>query len=363
MEKVGIIFGGRSVEHDISIITGLQIFKIAKKNYDIFPIYIDGNGVWWTAKNLSDVSIYSDFNKRAKAKKRVSISLGDGNIYVGLKKIKLITMIVCMHGVNGEDGSIAAVLEQAKINYTSSSILSSAVTMDKSFTKMILNFYGIKNPDFTVVKREEMKNLNIEKILNELGLPLIVKPANLGSSVGISVCHSSEDLNTALEIAFNFDDKIVVEKYLNGSEEYNCACFKYKNKCYLSNVINVEKNEIFSFEEKYIKEKDEFKKEIDEGLKAKIKDLTETVYRIFDCFGVVRVDYLILGHEIFVNEINSIPGALSCYMFNEKFDEILDLIIKESEFRWQNRERIKYSFKSDALKVFENEEKLTRFKK
>lgn len=349
MKKITIIFGGKSVEHDISIITGLQIINIAKKNYEIFPIYVDGEGRWWTAKNLDDVKIYSDFSKKAIKKRKVHLSLGEGCFMVNKKKVQVLSSIICLHGVNGEDGQISALLEAAKIPYSCSGVLSSSVTMDKSLTKIVLDYNNIKNTKFVTINKGEMINLE------GFEFPVIIKPANLGSSVGISVAKNIDELKVGLEVAFKFDHKVLIEQYLKDCEEFNCACLEYNGKYFVSNVLAVSKGEIFSFDEKYIKNGSYNEIKISSDLKKDIEDLTKLTYKTLQCFGVVRVDFLYKDEILYVNEVNNIPGALACYLFNERFDEILDLIIDESIRREEKKKEIEYSFKSDALKIFENE--------
>ena len=347
MKTIFILYGGKSVEHDISIITALQVYKTASKNYDCKLIYVDEKGKWWTGKNLSNPSIYVCFDKKCKKKKSVKPIFGDGCFLFGKKKVKPFAVVLCNHGLNGEDGSIASVMKLVGVPYASSSLLSSAVMMDKSFTKMILDQYSILNAEYYCIKKgEEISSANLE-------FPLIVKPANLGSSVGISVCRDEQSFNDAVSYAFEFDDKILVEKFLTEAREFNCACFRFKDKLYTSKVIEIRKNDFFTFEEKYLKEKNELLNEIEEDIVTQVENLTKMVYQVFECFGVVRIDYLYSHGKLYVNELNSIPGALSSYMFKENFDEILDLLIEESVDRFQKeQEKVSY-FKSDALKLYE----------
>ena len=356
MEEIAVIFGGKSVEHDISVITGIQTIRFLKENYKCLPIYIDGNGTWWTGKNLDNPKIYQDFFKRAKSLKKITPIFGGGAFKVGLKRKKVYSCVVCCHGLNGEDGSVAGVLELCNLPYTSCGILSSSVCMDKAFTKAILANSNLKTTNYKVVFGWELeKSSNIlSSILEDLKFPLIVKPANLGSSVGISVCNTKEELIKATEIALHFDSKVLIEEFLKGCEEFNCACFSYNDKVFTSDVCVVNKGEIFSFDDKYIKQSDFSNEEISNYLKQEIKNATQDVYKMFECFGVVRVDFLWKDGELFVNEINTIPGALSCYLFPNRFKEVLDIMIEQSRKRLKEKEKISYSFKSDALKLFEN---------
>ena len=366
MKKIGVIFGGKSVEHDISIITGLQIIKFLKKYYNCLPIYINREGRWLTAKNIQNVEIYRDFDKCARGVKEIFPCFGKGRIMVGRRQIELESCFNCCHGLNGEDGSVASVLELSEIPYSSSGLESSSLSMDKVLTKILLSYKGIKNTKFSYINRKDLEEEGenfLKEVVNEIGFPLIVKPANLGSSVGIGVCQNYDEFNNAMEVALNFDNRILVEEFLENAREFNCACFSYNGKIYVSKVSEVDKGEFYTFEEKYIQERKHEKKDIDEKIISSIKELTKQVYKMTDCFGIVRIDFLYYHDEIYVNEINSIPGALSCYLFEEDFGEILDLIILESKERLKQKERISFSYKSDALKVFEEISESFKLKK
>ena len=361
MEKLVFIYGGKSVEHDISIITALQTMKIAQKNYEVLPIYIDKEGKWWSAKNLSEVRIYCDFDKKAKKKKQVLPVFGQKCFMFGKKRVEPACVFVCCHGLNGEDGSVSAILQLLNVPYSCCSILSSALSMDKEMTKLLLKEREIQSPDFYTLKRAEYNKEDFSSC--GLDFPVIVKPANLGSSVGIGVANNESELKEAIEIALNFDDKVLIEKFLSNSREFNCACFCYNGKLFVSKVAEVQKGNYFTFDEKYIRNDNKSQVKLDDKIESEVKELTKKTYIALECFGIVRVDFLYKDETLYVNEVNSIPGALSCYLFDMKFDEILDLIVEESKKRNEEKQNINYSFKSDALKIFESEEKFCSFKK
>lgn len=365
MEKIAVIFGGKSVEHDISIITAMQTIKILSKNYDCLPIYIDGKGNWWTGKNLKNISIYLNFDNKVRKKRQVFIDFNRKGFLIGKKIINVKTCFVCCHGLNGEDGTVSGALELADIPYTCSGVLSSALSMDKIVTKILLERNGLKTAKFISFEEYDYflnKNKIIEKI-ESLGFPVIVKPANLGSSVGISVVKNLDELEEKIEIGLKFDKKILIEEYLEDAREFNCACFKYGDEFFPSNVIEVTKGDIFTFEEKYINNSNEKGKEIEENVIDKIKDLTKTVYKICQCFGIVRVDYLYKDDIIYVNEVNNIPGSLANGLYKDNYEEILRLIIEESVLREKRKGEIKYSFDSEVLKIFENSSNSLKLKK
>ena len=342
---IAVVFGGKSVEHDISIITGLQTLRILKKNYKCLPIYVDKKMRWWTASNLNSVSVFKDFEKLAKKKRRIYAVFGEG-LYVKNKKIDISSVFLCLHGINGEDGSFSAIFEQLNIPYTSSNLLSSALTMDKCQTKTVLKGEGIETAKSVTLSRGE--NIKVDG----LNFPMIVKPAKLGSSIGIGLAKNLNELKRACDEAFAFDDKVLVEEFLTGANEFNCAAFMFDGKIYLSNVYHVKKDEIFSFEDKYMSVQ-KASKRIDKNLKANIQNLTKKVYKLFDCFGIVRVDFLCKDDKLYVNEINSIPGALGVYLFNQSAGEIFDLVLSESKKRQEAQNSKNFEFESNVLDVFE----------
>jgi len=338
---IGVIFGGKSVEHDISIITALQTMNILKKNYKLFPIYVDRENRWWTGKNLEQISIYKNFHKLAKHKQKVYGVFGDG-IYVKNKKMDISCVFVCMHGCFGEDGTISAVLEELNLPYTCSDVLSSSITMDKVATKDILTYNKIPNLEYYCLEKSKENNMDF---------PVIVKPAKLGSSVGIGVAKNQKEFAEKVGFAFEFDDKVLIEKYLGNAREFNCACFRFRDKLYLSKCSEVVKNEIFTFDDKYLNDTKQ-SNEIEVNLVKEIEKLTKKVYETLGCFGIVRVDFL-YKDKLYVNEVNNIPGALAVYLFNERADEIFDLIIEESVRRFDKKQKRNYLFESDVLNIFE----------
>lgn len=363
-EKIVILFGGVSVEHDISIITAIQTMKFLPSEYDFLPIYIDKSGKWWTANNLSDIHIYQDFQKLAKKKRQVSLILGTDELLV--KKsgkfapfCKISTVLNCCHGHIGEDGCVQGVFDCCDIAQTSCDVTSSAICMDKVFMKNILEANDISTPKYLHLHKceyEKMRQEKTKEIEKKISFPLIVKPANLGSSIGISICENSQNLCEALEVAFEFDDKVLVEVLVQNLKEFNCACFKYRGNFVTSSVNEVKnKTNIFTFEDKYLANKS-VGKDAERNLARKIKNLTEKVYKIFDCSGVVRVDFLYDAkeNEIYVNEINSIPGSLAFYLFKDlPYKELLRALIEESFSARDERRRLTKTFESDALKIFE----------
>ena len=366
-EKVLILYGGPSVEHDISIITALQAMRFLPKKFDFLPIYIDRNGVWWTADNLQDIKIYKNFHAFAKEKKQVTLCLGKklllkkrGNKFISLCEV--LSVLNCCHGRIGEDGCLQGVCESCDIAYTSCNEKTSAICMDKVFVKDVLEKNGIETTQYVWFDGDFDVGLAKKKVKN-LGYPVVIKPANLGSSIGISVCKTEDELEKAFSLAKEFDDKILVEKLVSPLREFNCACLLYKENFFVSKVNEVsDKGEIYSFEDKYIQRLVQAKK-VDKSIEKKIKRLTERVYKLLGCRGVVRVDFLFDDKEkkLYVNEINTIPGSLAFYLFeNVKFSELIECLVDES-LDEKNKKRQKVtSFESGALNIFEEVQFLSK---
>lgn len=362
--KLVLIFGGKSVEHDISIITALQTLKFFPNEIDCLPIYIDKNGSWWVADNLNDIKIYRKFFHYAKNLKRVSILSGTDVLLVEKKEkflpyCQIDVVVNCCHGNVGEDGSLQGMLKTCGIACTSSGVTSSAICMDKIFMKDILKANKIDSVEYVKFDKcayvHEKKKI-INSILKTIKFPLIVKPANLGSSIGISVCQNQEEFFDAVEFALQFDERILVEKYVENAREFNCACFVYKGNFFVSSVCEVKnKDKIFSFDDKYCSKTIQTQK-LEKTLEFKVKKLTEKVYKLLNCQGVVRVDFLFdtKTNKLLVNEVNTIPGSLAFYLFKDiAFKDLLLSIIEQARFDKQEKNDLIVSYDSDALKIFE----------
>lgn len=362
-KNVVVLYGGESVEHDISIITALQAMKNLPENFDYVAVYMDKKGIWWTADNLQDIKIYQHFDKLAKNKRQVTFLLGQ-NVLLQKKKNKFVffraidCVLNCCHGRIGEDGAVAGILRACKVANTASDVLSSALCMDKIAMKQVLDGCGIPSADWTYCDEyDEIKKIKY---------PCVVKPANLGSSIGISVCKNEKEFEDALTLAKMFDKRVLVERLIENLQEFNCACFVFQGKLFVSDVQLVkDKGEIYSFEDKYLSTERKIAL-AEKKIALKIKKLTEKIYKFFDCQGVVRVDFLYdeKAEKLYVNEINSIPGSLAFYLYaGESFKELLYALICEAISNKETEEKRLHTFESDALKIFEEVGQSQKLKK
>lgn len=367
-ENIAVIFGGKSVEHDISVITGLQTLSNLSTKYNVVPIYIEPNGQACIADNLSEPEIYLDFERKVVKKKSVAFVPGSNVLIVDGKfkrHIKVNCAVLCTHGRNGEDGSLQGLLEMCQIPYTSPGVLSSAVCMDKVSTKLFMQARDIPTPNFMHFYAHEFERSQtdiIEQVEEKLGYPVIIKPANLGSSVGISICKNNFEMIFAINNALLFDDKVIVEEYIPRAEEYCCAAFRMGKELMVSDVVKVQKSDMFTFEDKYLTEKSANNEEISPELIEEIKLLTLKTYSALECDGVVRVDFL-RGESLFVNEVNTIPGSLAFNLFHFPFRELLDSLISEAIERSKAKARHVYEFSSDAFTQFVKLQKQNKYTK
>lgn len=343
-QTVVVIFGGVSVEHDISIITGVQTLNALKKDtYNIIPIYITCSGEWLTGEKLWNLAIYSDFKKGGLSLvSPVRGGIKKDGIFGG-KIIKIDFAYLALHGSVGENGGVQGLLDICKIPYSSCGVLGSSVGMDKYVTKLLCRSQKI--PVVAgVLLREEDKTRDFgetQKKLSKLPFPLVVKPNSLGSSIGVAFCRNQKELKDAISFAFMFDSEVLVEKAVDNLVEYNVAVVGNRFSCEVSNIEQVSPdNLILSFEGKYMSQKKTKGMEglsrivpakLDATIQKEIEDVAKKVYKLLYLRGVVRLDFLrdSKTEKIYFNEINTIPGSLANYLFknhNYNFGTLLEKI-------------------------------------
>ena len=375
--KVGVIFGGETVEHEVSIISALQAIKnINEDKYEVVPIYIDKNRNWYTGMELLNIDNYknSDFLFKniipvtlCKFKDEFWLLREKGFFKRVEDKIDIAFPIV--HGVNVEDGSIVGYLESIGIPYVGSGILGSAIGQDKVVMKQLIKSEGLPIVDYVWFYDYEYVD-DEEKIINsilKLSFPVIVKPASLGSSVGIAVVHNVEELKQAIVDAIKYDEKIVVEKVVNNLIEVNASVIgnnEYAEVSALEEVMGVD--EFLSYKDKYIGGGKGYKNKgitntnrviparVSDKLTSEIKELSLKVFRILNLSGVVRIDYLVdnKNSKVYVNEPNIIPGSLSFYLWKESgkdYKTLLDDLITLAIKNYKKKRKKIYSFESNIL--------------
>lgn len=325
--KLGLIYGGMSTEHEVSISSYESIIKnIDKDKYDITSFYISKDGTWFTD------------GKRTK------------DVFNSLKEMDCVFPI--LHGKNGEDGSIAGMLEIIGVSYVGCKTLSSAICMDKVITKKLLekaninvskymfikklndNFYWVQDNYDYVLLDKEILDLSVNTLLN---YPVVVKPSRSGSSVGVSVANDYLELENAINEASIYDEKILIEEFIDG-KELEVAVLG-NNDLTVSNIGNIIPDEIvYSYNSKYKgNSKTVVLNTIEENLESKIKNIVLTTYKVLDCSGLARVDLFLIGNEVLVNEVNTMPGFTSISMYpklmesiNISYTDLIDRLISLS---------------------------------
>lgn len=387
--KVGVIFGGNSVEHEVSIITAVQAMSFMDtEKYDIVPIYITKDRTWYTGKMLLDMDIYKDFDSLKKYAKPICLTNINGEFC--LQKIKGIFRKVVdkidiafpiVHGKGVEDGSLEGYLESIGVPTVGPSILGAALGQDKIVMKQVLDSYKIPNPAYTwFYDFEYLTNSEeIIKKIEKLKYPVIVKPARLGSSVGITVAKNINDLSAAIEEAIKYDNKILVEKVITDLKEVNCAVLgnsEYQETSLIA--LMKTKNDFLTYEDKYLngsKGKKGIKgvknikggnmstsefdipAKIDASIEEEIKTLAKQTFKALDLSGVARIDFLIDNktNKVYVNEPNTIPGSLSFYLFKpagKEYKVLLDEMITMSIKKYKNDSKKISSFESNILSTY-----------
>ena len=370
MKNLAIFYGGKSAEQDISILTALGVIKnLNLKKYKLFPIYVSENNEWSILEHFDDLNIYT--NKKFVGKKIVNGFFDKCLIYktkFGFKKLDKIDIAInCMHGLNGEDGSLSGLLELNNIPYVGSGIVASGIGMDKVLQKDIFVANNIPCAKYTHIYEQQFINQKdecIENIEKNIKYPMVIKPANLGSSIGINISKNREDLIKNIEIALNFDKKVIIEEKIANLREINCSVIgNYEN--IETSVLEEPKNweNFLDFDEKYIKGyKGEDKKQINvilgDGLDDEIKNLSKKVFKILGASGIVRIDFLLddKKKKVYVNEINIIPGSYANYLWKHKytFSSLLDELINICEKEYIYKQENKYAFASNVLSANNN---------
>jgi D-alanine-D-alanine ligase len=361
--KIGVAFGGRSVEHDVSIITGLQALGVLDERHSPIPIYIARSGRWYTGDALRELSVYQQDGGDPDAEEinfdlhngRLLRATGAGGSLLRARRspepIELDAVVLATHGTQGEDGCLQGALELARLPYVGPPVGAAAAAMDKVLTKAILAQAGLPALAHLAVRREQWSadpRAASARVRDHLDFPLYVKPASLGSSVGVRRCSSEAELAEALELGFELDRVCLLEPSVEGGIEVNCAVIGRPGVEPRASVCEqpVAAEDFLSFDDKYMGgAKNEGMKgaqrlipaPIGDALAEQVRELATRAFSAFGCAGVTRVDFLIDAHErVYVNELNTIPGSFSFYLwepaglpFVDLMDELVDLALSD----------------------------------
>jgi len=382
--QLGVLFGSRSCEREVAIISAVQLMNhVDTEKYDVIPVYISEQGMWYTGAPLRDIKNYTPFNPDMKGIDQVALDItaGSGALIANRPGkglfghptqevvARLEVCVIVMHGLNGEDGTLQGMLELANLPYTSTGVAGSAIGMDKIMMKQFFRGAGTLPclPDcwFTRSMFTENPEAVLDKVEKELGYPVFVKPANLGSSIGVSRADDREGLLDSLELAFDYDRRVLVEKGLDKPVELNCSVLGYDDDVTASPIeMPLSAEQFLDFREKYMANGGSkgmaslhrvLPAPIEDSLRDHIQQLSCEIFRMLDCKGVVRIDYMFdkATEQVYITEINTIPGSLAFYLWENagvKYAELIDRMVKAALRAHEDRNMRNYAFTSDILK-------------
>ncbi len=380
--NVAVFFGGRSVEHEISVISALQaINAFDKEKYNIIPVYISKQGRWYTGDNLLEIRNYRDMKQLVETVDEVFMrpEYGDYNLYKAVGTMfskrnpvvaELHVVIPVLHGTNGEDGIFEGVLETIGIPFAGCNTLSSANGMDKITMKMILRESGIPVVDYVWFTDKEWladKKAIVSRVEEKLGYPVIVKPANLGSSVGIKKASNQDELLAAIDNAEKFSQRIIVEHMIEQLKEINCSVLGTADD-HVCSVCEepIKTGDFLSYEDKYMggskttagmqSSDKRIPADIPEETSRRIQQMVGETFRVLSCHGVSRVDVMIDEKDgnIYVNEINTIPGSLSFYLWEAtgiSFPQLMDRLVQLALKRKREVDRKTFTYDQNIFSL------------
>jgi D-alanine-D-alanine ligase len=373
---VGVIFGGRSVEHDVSIVTGHQIMRaFDPEEYEVVPVYIDRDGKWFTGEPLMNIKNYT--NELVSYKGVISVILSPTVQHHGLilnplsgrlskSEVKRLDVVFpAIHGSHGEDGTLQGLFELADIPYVGCGVLASAMCNDKIIAKTVLRQHDIPVLDevwFTRAEWHDNPDGVIKRITDKFTYPVFVKPATLGSSIGVARVSDDMLLRASIDVATNFDRRILVEGAVTGGIEINCSVMGYGANMQASVLEQpVSWEDFLTYEEKYLRGSEGMKSAervipapVSDDLTQRIKQYAIEGFRAVDGRGIARIDFLVKpdNNEIYLNEINTLPGSLSFYLWEPAGVSQRELVHKLVEFAreaYADKRRNTYNYQTNLV--------------
>ena len=377
--RVAMIFGGKSVEHEVSVISGIQaILSMDTDKYEVIPLYMTKKNEMYVGEDIGNIEAYKDINALLGRSQRVIMINEDGHVKLAgfpVKKFgknyeqEIDIAFPVVHGTNVEDGAFQGYLKTMGIPFVGCDVTASAIGMDKFIMKAVLKEGNVPVLDarlYTLSDYEDMEALldNVEK---EIGYPAIVKPVNLGSSVGISVAKNRVELTNSIDDAFRYATKVLVEHAITKLREINCAVLGDENEAIASEVEEpLHTEDILSYEDKYVSNSKsggskgmasvsrKIPADISPELREEIRDMAVRSFKLLGCNGVSRIDFMIdeENNKLYFNEINTIPGSLSFYLwepigipYKELLSRMIDLCLK----RARREESLTFTFDTNIL--------------
>ncbi len=324
---IAVVFGGVSNENEISVITGTMACNVLKSGGDrVLPVYISTEGEIFADESLSDINAFKDggFMDAPRA------IFGDGGVYIKNSRgkiksfIKLYCALNCCHGGVGEGGGLGGLFALCGIPFAGAGMFESAAFIDKYYTKLVLSSLGATVADYRYITLPPQA----EQAAAEIGYPVIVKPARLGSSIGVAKAENVNELRGTVEAAFCYDGGVLIEKYLSEKREINCAAYYADGKTVVSPCEeSIPRGELLSYDDKYSGGgKSVFPADIPEAISQKVRLAAARIYSRLYMRGIVRFDYILSGGEIYLSEINTVPGSLAYYLLSKGFKDFYPVL-------------------------------------
>ncbi len=375
MKTIGVFFGSKSPEHDVSIVTGQLILGGLKETgkYNAVAVYLTKKGEWLIGDELSRIDTFR--NGQLDPKKFGSFDLdlsGNGKLTfrkrgVFGKKVVIDIVFPAFHGQNGEDGTFQGICEMLNVPYVGCDTTSSALSMDKILTKLVYRAQEIPTTEFVHITRRQWSDTQPDMLrrIGKLKMPVIVKPARLGSSIGITKALNIKELEFAVEVAFHYDTKVIVEEAVQNLMDVTCCVIGNDTPVPSLLQESVFQSEFFSYEDKYLKDGGAqtgnaqksiiIPARLDAKVTKEIQNAATEVYRLIGCSGIARVDFLYdkKSRKWFANEINTLPGTLYHHLWKKtgiEFTDLLDRLIGYAEEKYRTKQNITYTFESSILK-------------
>ncbi|MCC6805346.1 MAG: D-alanine--D-alanine ligase [Anaerolineae bacterium] len=374
---VGVIFGGRSVEHDVSVVTGHQIMNaFDAERYEVVPIYIDRDGAWFTGAPLREIKPFQgDVTKLDGVlptllspnvrQHGLIVNPTPGGLFGKSQVMRLDVAFPAIHGSHGEDGTLQGLFEMADIPYVGCGVLASAVANDKLLAKDVLRQAGIPVIDaigFTRAEWQANPDAIISQITTKFSYPVFIKPATLGSSIGIGRAEDETLLRAFIDVAANLDRRLLVEGAVTECLEINCSVLGDANRLQASVLEQpVSWEQFLTYEEKYLRGGEGMKSAdriipapLSDDLTKRIQDIAMRAFRAIDGRGIARIDFLVRPErdEIFLNELNTLPGSLSFYLWEPtgiKPRELVDRLVTLAQDAYAEKRRSTYNYQTNLI--------------
>lgn len=380
MTTVGVFFGGRSVEHEVSVITALQAINAFPAGVlTAVPVYIGKNGAWYTGAALTSIEAYRDIDRLTASATRVTLPADPGargalqllegrhGLFGGGRRaaVQLDVALPLVHGTGGEDGTLQGLFELNDLAYCGSGVAAAALSMDKRLAKAAFRAAGLRVLDDVLVTRDgwagdaDALRARIERVA---GYPAYVKPLSLGSSIGVSRVETSEQLRGAVELALAYDTRCLVEAAQEDIVEINCAVLGRSDDLRASACEQPKSGGLLTYEDKYLSKGAKsgaatlaggktaseriVPAPLSDALTRRVQETAMAAFRAIDAEGVARVDFLVRGEEIIVNEINTVPGSLAFHLWEPvglSLTDVIARLVGLAEERYAARARTAYS--------------------